>query len=48
MAMRENMLKEREQSFENDKIKQKEMAEMGQIAALKNQLGYMLEAADQQ
>jgi len=47
MAMRENILKEREQLFEYEKLKQQQLIEMTQLRAVQSQLGDMLSVADQ-
>ena len=47
MSMRENILKEREQLFEHERLKQQQLAEMKQIQAVQSQLGNMLSVADQ-
>ena len=46
MSMRENVLKEREQLFEYEKLKQTQLAEMNQLKAVQNQLGSMMTVAD--
>ena len=46
--MRENILKEREQLFEHEKMKQQQISEMNQLKAVQGQLGAMMGVADQQ
>lgn len=48
MQMRENILKEREQLFEYEKVKQAQIAEINQLKAVHGQLGNMMESARKQ
>ena len=48
MAMRENILKEREQLLEHEKMKQQQVAEMTQLKAVQNQLGTLMDKAHEQ
>ena len=43
--MRENILKEREQLLEHEKLKQQQLAEMNQLKAVQSQLGTLMDKA---
>lgn len=46
--MRENILKEREQLFEYEKLKQAQIAEISQLKAVHGKLSHMMESAHKQ